>query len=71
MAVAVFIDLMALFTYFDDCPMNPIYCAYDAIDGNSCPCGPSRNPVVYFSPCHVYPAHGTVFLELFNSNKNN
>jgi hypothetical protein len=71
MAVAVFIDLMALFTYFDDWPMNPIYGACDAMDGNSCQCGSSRSPIVYFSPCDVYPAHGTVFLELFNINKNN
>jgi hypothetical protein len=39
MTVAVFIDLMALFTYYDGCPMNPIYCVCDTVDGNSCPPG--------------------------------
>jgi hypothetical protein len=27
--------------------------------------------VVYFSPCHAYPAVGTVFSELFKMNKTN
>jgi hypothetical protein len=69
MAVAVFIDLMALFTYYDGCSMNPTYCACDTVDGNSC-LG-LGGPIVYFSPCEPISGHGTVFYDLFNMNKNN
>jgi hypothetical protein len=66
MAVVVFIHLVVLFTYWG------IRAHERTIQWMEIAVRPDlRMSFVYFSPCDVYTAHGTVFYDLFKMNKNN